>query len=376
MIQRFELLKELSECPGIPGREERVRGIVARELQGFGYELSTDLLGNLIAFRPAGRAGAKRLMLAAHMDEIGFIVSYIDDRGFARLQPVGGFDTRVLMARRIDVHTKTGVVPGLLQAMGKGLHGSTAEERRTPRDTTDLFVDFGLPARRVKMLVSIGDMVTLSAPCTELGECITGKCLDNRVQVFNLVMALRRLKKSPFDIHGVFTVQEEVGLRGASVSGFGVQPEIAIGLDTTVANDVLGNTPDSFVTRLGAGVGIKVMDSQLISDRGLVDHCVTLCERGGIDFQLEVLPRGANDAGVIQRSRAGVRAMTLSVPTRYLHSVTETVQSTDVTAAQELLVRLVSEPLESGEKAGSRSRRESSRSNRTRVVKKAVARRR
>jgi endoglucanase len=185
-------------------------------------------------------------------------------------------------------------------------------------------------------------MVTLEAPFVEFGDCASGKCLDNRSQVYVGIRALQELKQPKNDIYGVFTVQEEVGLRGALTSTFGVEPHVGIALDTTVAGDLPGIPGDQRVTTLGGGVGIKVMDGSMISHRGLLDELVALAKKKKIKHQLEVLPRGGTDGGAMQRSRAGVKTITLSIPTRYLHTVVETIHKGDVAAAQALLVAYLS----------------------------------
>jgi endoglucanase len=340
----MKLLRELSEAAGVPGREENIRKIVMRELKGHVDSMTVDAMGNLIAFRRGTAKERQRVMFAAHMDEIGFYVSYIDDAGFIRLQEVGGFDTRNLFARRVIVHTKGGALRGVLNATGKALHISTPEERRAYKEVSDFIVDLGLPAKDVKKRVEVGDMVTLDAPFLEFGELASGKCLDNRVQVYIGVRAMQALKKRPKnDVYGVFTVQEEVGLRGAFTSTYGVEPHVGICLDTTIASDIPGTPGELRVTSLGKGVGIKVLDGSVISDRALVDRCVALAKRSKITYQLEILPRGGTDAGAMQRSRSGVRTITLSVPTRYIHTVTETVHKKDVAATEALLKKLLSE---------------------------------
>lgn len=333
---KYELLKELSEAPGIPGREDRIREIVSREIKSHVDRIDVDAMGNLIAIRKGSLSKAKRVMFAAHMDEIGFYVSYVDERCFARVQAVGGFDTRYLFGRRVNVHTDKGILKGLLNPAGKALHNSTPEDRRSHKEVEDFFIDFGT-STKLKGRVQVGDMVTLDAPFHEIGECVSGKCLDNRVQVFIAVSALKAMKNPKHDIYGVFTVQEEVGLRGALTSSFGVDPHIGIGLDTTVAADVPGNSREQYVTKLGGGVGIKVLDSHLISNKELVDTFSGLAKKLKIPYQLEVLPRGGTDGGAIQRTRSGVKAITLSVPTRYLHTVNETCHKKDVEGAELLL---------------------------------------
>jgi len=337
----MKLLRELSEAAGVPGREEEIREIVMRELKGHVDSLSVDTLGNVIASRKGSARDRQRVMFAAHMDEIGFYVSFIDDRGFLRLQEVGGFDTRNLFARRVVVHTAKGPLRGVMNPTGKPLHTSTPEERKATKEVADFFVDLGLSAKEVQKRVRVGDMVTLDASFVEFGSYLSGKCLDNRVAVYIGIQCLKKLKRPKNDIFGVFTVQEEVGLRGALTSTYGVDPHIGIALDTTIASDTPGVANEQRVTSLGAGVGIKVLDGSVISNRQLVDQFVALAKKHKIKHQMEILPRGGTDAGAIQRSRSGVKAITLSVPTRYIHTVTETVHRDDVVATESLLRRFL-----------------------------------
>jgi putative aminopeptidase FrvX len=337
----MKLLRELSEAAGVPGREENIRQIIQRELKGCVDEMSVDAMGNLIAHKKGTAQKRQRIMFAAHMDEIGFYVSFVDDRGFLRLQEVGGFDTRNLFARRVIVHTAKGPLRGVLNATGKPFHTSSPDERRQYKEVSEFFVDLGLPGKEVAKRVQIGDMVTLDAPFVEYGHYASGKCLDNRVQVYIGIRVLQALTRCPNDVFGVFTVQEEVGLRGAFTSTYGVEPDIGVCLDTTIASDVPGIAPEHRITTLGAGVGIKVLDGSVISHRELVETFVTLAKRSKIKHQLEILPRGGTDAGAMQRSRKGVKTVTLSVPTRYIHSVTETVHKDDVKATEALLLRFL-----------------------------------
>jgi putative aminopeptidase FrvX len=336
MKLNLELLKRLSEVAGIPGWEDRVRDLVTKELKGLVDDVRADALGNVIAHK---KGKGKKVMIAAHMDEIGFYVKYIDDKGFLRLQNVGGFDTRNLFARQVTVHTAKGDLTALLNPAAKPVHISSPEERNKIPTLAEFFVDTGLSGEDVKKKIKVGDPVTLRQEAHVLGKVFTGKAMDDRVAVFVLLESLRQLKgkKLPYDLYAVFTTQEEVGLRGAVTSSYGVEPEIGIALDVTLAVDTPGASPDQAVTELGKGVAIKVMDSYSISDRGLVQTFLELAEKEKITFQMEVLPLGGTDAGAIQRSRAGVPSITLSIPTRYVHTVTECVHTDDVSATIALL---------------------------------------
>jgi len=317
---------------------------------GYGYKplvdsISVDAMGNVIAIkrgRKSGAPGAKkpRVMIAAHMDEIGFIVKYIDDKGFVRLNPVGGFDPRVLVAQRVYVHGFTGqTLLGVLMPGQKPIHMLTPEETSKSPKLEDLYVDLGMPAERVRAAVEIGDMVTMARTAELVGDMVVSKTLDNRVSVFVMIEALRAVGETVCDIYAVATTQEEVGLRGATTAAFALEPDVGIALDTTLANDFPGPTDPDHVTRLGQGTAIKVMDSSLICHPKVVRHFRDLADKHEIKYQLEVLPRGGTDAGGIQRSRGGVPSFTLSIPSRYVHTVNEMAAVTDIEATIKLLVR-------------------------------------
>lgn len=330
----IDLLKKLSEAAGVPGREETIRGIVQDEVDGLVSDRRVDPLGNVIAHKE-GRGGPK-VMIAAHMDEIGFLVSHVDEKtGFLRIDPVGGFDPRVLMAQRVVVHTDDGDHVGVIGA--KPIHVLTEEERKKAMEIKDLFIDLGMDADAVKETVRIGDFVTLRQDFVEMGDFVNGKALDDRVGVYVMLEALRRVGEHEAELYPVATTQEEVGTRGAGVSGFGVEPDVAVAVDTTIASDVPGTDDHQQVTKLGGGVGIKVKDSGSISNPKLVRHLRDLAEARGIPYQMEILPRGRTDAGAMQTSREGVAAVTLSIPSRYVHSVVECAHKDDIEATIDLL---------------------------------------
>ena len=335
----MELLKQLSEIGGVPGREERVRELLQGELEGVVDALETDAMGNLIAHK---KGEGKRVMLSAHMDEIGFYVKFVDDKGFLRVQNVGGFDTRNLFARPVTVHAKEGDVVGVMNPVTKPVHIASEEERKKIPKMNEFMIDLGLDAEEVKKKVRVGDPVTLIQEFRDLGEVVTGKALDDRVNCWILVQVLKRLESPAYDVCAVFSVQEEVGLRGATTGAFGVEPEIGIALDTTLAVDTPGMSDDQRITELGAGTALKIMDSASISTRWLLDEFVEVAEKNNIPYQLEILPLGGTDAGAIQRSRAGVPTLTISTPSRYVHTVTEMVSKSDVNAAIDLLTHFLS----------------------------------
>jgi endoglucanase len=352
MALDFELLKRLSEAPGVPSREERIRHVVVDALRPLVDEVRTDALGNAIGLKRGtgdGETGpVPRVMIAAHMDEIGFLVRHVDKDGFLRVHPVGGFDPSTLVAQRVFVHASGGdaagpALRGVMMPSGrKPPHLLAGEAPKAPK-VDDLFVDVGLTAERARALVEVGDMVTLDRTLERVGDNIVGKALDDRAGVYVMIEALRALGSHRVDVFAVATVQEEVGLRGATTATFGIEPDIGIALDGTLAIDIPGASEAETITRLGKGVGIKVMDSSSISDPRLVQHMRAIARRENIPFQMELLPRGGTDAGALQRSRAGIPAITLSVPLRYVHTVNEMACGTDIEAAVALLARYVEE---------------------------------
>jgi putative aminopeptidase FrvX len=337
-----ELLRELCQTPGIPGREERLRAIVRRELNGLVDEMRVDALGNLIAVKR--NPGAPKLMIAAHMDEIGFVVSHIDkEKGWLRLVPLGGHDPRNMISQRVLVSTANGDLPGILFPGLKPPHIATDEDRKKQPVVSDFFVDLGLPGAVVREKVNIGDPVTLLREFIEIGDCYSSKALDDRLAVYIMIEAVRRAQSSGFEVYAVATVQEEVGLRGALTSAYGVHPDVAIALDVTLAVDIPGVPEHEQVTKLGAGTAIKILDSSAIAHPKLTAYLRSLADQKGIKWQHEILPRGGTDAGAMQRVHAGVAAGTISIPTRYIHSSVEMVHKEDVEASIALLAAFISE---------------------------------
>jgi endoglucanase len=337
----LNLLKQLSEAPGVPGREERVRAIVERECKGLFDDVSTDALGSLIAIKRAKQSNAQKVLLACHIDEIGFYVRHVDDKGFVRVQNAGGFDTKNLAARRVLVQSSAGEdLVGLLNPTGRPIHIAKDEDKKKVPEITEFFVDLCLPAETVKSKVRIGDPVTLMQQFNEIGDCVSGKCMDNRVAAFVAIEALRKITPPAnlkYDLILAATVQEEVGCRGAGPAAYAHEPDIAIAIDTTLAVDIPGVPEDERVTKQGDGVALTIMDSMSISNRPLIDSFENVAKSRNIPHQLSILPKGGTDAAPMQRTRAGHRAMTLSVPTRYIHTVTECIHKKDLQSAIDLL---------------------------------------
>lgn len=333
----FDLLKRLCETPGIPGREDAIRAVVREEMESLVDEMEVDALGNLIGRKRGG--GGPKVMFAAHIDEIGFIVKHIDDNGFLRLQQVGGFDPRVLPAQRCYVHPRDGEpMLGVMALESKPIHLLAGDEMKAPK-VDQIFVDVGLTGDEVKERVEIGDMITMDRTVERVGNNVIGKAFDDRISVFLMLEAARALgEEAPqAEIILAATTQEEVGLRGARTAAYHLEPDIGVALDITLAMDIPGAAPQDAVTRLGEGVAIKVMDSSHISNDKLVQHFKQLARDNDIAYQMEVLPRGGTDAGAMQLSRGGMPAITISLPTRYVHTVNEMASVTDIQAEIDLL---------------------------------------
>lgn len=337
----IDLLKDLCETPGVPGREDRVRDLITREIEGLFDHVETDAMGSLLCRRDAkaGDGKAPKIMLLCHMDEIGFLVSHVSKDGFLYLQPVGGFDPRNLFSRRVMVCTDQGDLKGVMNPGGKPIHISSPEDRKKIPEVSEFFVDLGL-GEKAKDIVKVGDFVVMDEPFLEMGDQFVSKALDNRVACWLGIEAIRKLadKGRGAEIHVAFTCQEEVGLRGARTAAYKVQPDIGLGIDTTLACDTPGVPDHMATTRLGKGFGLHVRDSSFIADVGLVSEIEKLAHTRNIPFQRTMLAAGGQDGAAAQQAAAGARAVGIVVGTRYIHTVTEMVSKSDLQAALDILV--------------------------------------
>ncbi len=325
----IELLSELCATPGAPGHEDRIREVAARELEAVCDEVNVDPVGNLIA-RKAGKGRKKtRLMLCAHMDEIAFMVQHIEDSGFLRVIPLGGFDPKTLTAQRVTVHGRQDLL-GVFG--GKAVHLMSDEEKKKPLKIEDYYIDTGLPVDRVRELVRVGDTVTRDGAITPLGDLVTGKSLDNRAGLYVMIEAMKALGTHSVDVYAVAAAQEEVGCRGARVATARVRPQIGMAIDITLANDGPGVPPHQRVSAIGDGAAIKVFDGGVIVPQRMIDHLVKVGEDRGIPTQLEVLPRGGTDTRELQLSGDGALAGCISIPTRYVHQSVECCHPDDLDA--------------------------------------------
>jgi endoglucanase len=336
----IKLLSEICETAGAPGFENRVRKLVLREIEYLVDEFSIDNLGNVTAIK-RGVDSSKKVMLGAHMDEIGFIVTHIDEEGFVRFHTLGGFDPKTLTAQRVIIHGKK----DLMGVMGsKPIHVMTPEERNKVPKTTDYFIDMGMNKEEVEKYVEIGNPITRERELIEMGDCVNCKSIDNRVSVYILIEVLKQLKTVPYDVYAVFTVQEEVGLRGANVSALNINPDFGFGIDTTIAFDVPGAAAHEKVTELGKGTAIKIMDSQTICDHRMVSFMKKTADKNNITWQPEILTAGGTDTAGIQRmTPGGSIAGAVSIPTRHIHQSIEMANKKDIKGSIDILVACLTE---------------------------------
>lgn len=337
MSINVKLLKQICEIAGVPGHEQRIRELVLKEVKKLADEIRVDNMGNVVAIKKGKKN--KKVMVAAHMDEIGFIVTHIDDRGFLHFIPLGGFDPKTLTAQRVIVHGRKDVV-GVMGS--KPIHMMSPEERNKIVPIGDYFIDLGMPKKEVEKLVRVGDPVSRERELIEMGNCVNCKSLDNRVSVYILIETLRALKNPPYDVYATFTVQEEVGIRGAQASALDIQPDFGFGLDTTIAFDVPGAKAHEMVTQLGHGAAIKIMDSSTICDYRMVRFMRQTAEKHKIRHQVELLPAGGTDTAGLQRfTPGGSIAGAVSIPTRHIHQVIEMCDKDDIADAIRLLTHSI-----------------------------------
>jgi endoglucanase len=333
-----ELIQELTEAFGPSGYEDQVREIIKMHVVDQVDETRTDALGNLIALKKGESDSSvepHKIMLSAHMDEIGVIVSHIDDKGFLRFSPIGGVNPLTLLGGRVRF------ADGATGVIGR-------EKVQKPNEfptIAKMFIDVGATDKE-HLARRVGDVAAFTRPFTDLGQRLTAKAFDDRIACAIMVQTVLELASTPHDVHFVFTVQEEVGLRGAQTSAFGLEPDVAIAVDVTGT----GDTPEAhpMAVSLGDGPAIKVKDSGMLTHPGVKNWMVDTAERLGLPYQLEVLERGTTDGMAIQTSRAGVATGVLSIPCRYVHSPSEMVDYSDVQNAVKLLVELLSGPVDLG----------------------------
>ncbi|MGI9390427.1 MAG: M42 family metallopeptidase [Boseongicola sp.] len=335
----IDLLKCLCETPGVPGHEERVRDLIRDEVEKLFDEVREDAMGSLHCIKHGKGNTPQKIMLLCHMDEIGFLVSHISDKGYLYLQPVGGFDPRNLFSRRVMVCTGNGDLKAVMNPGGRPVHIASAEDRKRIPQPHEFFVDTGL-GEGAKDAVKVGDYVVMDEPFLEMGDKVVSKALDNRIACWLGIEAVRGLGKTnpKSEIHVVFTTQEEVGLRGARTASFAVQPDIGIGIDVTLSCDTPGVPEQDRTTVQGKGFGLHIRDGSFIADKKLVEEFANLADKKKIPYQRTMLRSGGQDGAAAQQAASGARAIGVTVGTRYIHTVTEMIHKSDLEAARKMLV--------------------------------------
>jgi putative aminopeptidase FrvX len=338
----FNLLKKLSEAFGISGYEDEIRSLIYDEVKEIADEVKVDKLGNLIAVKKGGK-GAIKVLWDAHMDEIGFFVKYIDDKGFLYLSPVGGWWDLILPGQRVRILSDKGeIVYGIIGT--KPPHLLKPEERDKVIPIDRLFVDIGASSRKeVEDLgIRIGSPVDLDRTTIRLqGDKATGKAFDDRAGIVALLEAFKSIDPKDVDVYFVAAVQEEVGLKGARVAAYNVSPDVAFAVDVTTANDVPGSEPKEKVAEVGKGPAITVSDGR--SSSGLITHpkllklIIEVAKKNNIPYQLSVMSGGTTDGAIIALTKEGVPTATISIPTRYIHSPVEVLSLKDLMFTSKLI---------------------------------------
>lgn len=340
------LLKALTEAFGVSGQEQEVREILRNHVHPHCDEVETDSIGNLIAVRRGSKNDGPKVMIAAHMDEIGLMVTFIEKSGVLRFSPVGGIDPRVLVSKAVYVGKNR--VPGVIGA--KPVHLQKKDEADKPFELDGLFIDIGAKDRdEAEKLVKPGDGAVFATEYSEVGTGrAKAKAFDDRVGCAVAAEILAQDRRWSFTLQAVFTVQEEVGARGAQIAAYRLEPDLALALEGTTASDVPGSKEHQYSTALGKGPALTHTDASLVSDARIVRRLIEVAEAANIPFQFRELAVGGTDAGRIHLIREGIPAAVVSVPTRYIHSPVSIIDKNDFNNA----VKLVAAFLDSIEERG------------------------
>ncbi len=321
----LELLKELCTLSGPSGCEGSVREFIISKIEGF-CEYHTDNLGNIIAFKKGKKTPAKKIMIDAHTDEVGLIITHITEDGFLKFSTLGGIDTAVMMFRRVLINGETvGVISG------KPIHLIHGDAGKKLPKADSLYIDIGATSREeAEKTVSLGDTAVICGDFALCGNKVLSRALDDRIGCAALITLIR--EQSEFDFYATFSVQEELGLRGARVAAFGVAPDAAIVLEGTTAADIADVPPERTVCKLGDGAAVSFMDRSTVYDREYYNAAL----KSGIKAQPKAAATGGNNAGAVHLSGKGVRTVAISAPCRYIHSASSVADTEDITSVLEL----------------------------------------
>lgn len=324
-MDTLKILEKMTQINSPSGNETEIRSFITEEIKKYCDEIYSDVMGNLIAHK---KGGGKRIMFAAHMDEIGIIATAIDEKGFIRFSSVGGLNLRNLVNLRVRFTNGT-----------EGVIGAQEEAFKDKPSLDKLYIDIGEDNKKeAEKKVLIGDTASFVGGFVKCGDKVVSKALDNRAGCAVLMAGLSEIEESANDLYFVFTTQEEVGLRGAKTAAFDIQPDIAVAVDVTDT----GDTPDAptMAVELGKGAAIKVMDRSVMCDADVRVKMIETAKKNKIPYQLEIMTDGGTDAGAIHLTRAGVKTGGISVPTRYIHSPSEMASVSDIENCVKLVYEL------------------------------------
>lgn len=328
-----DLLKKLCTENGISGCEKPVREIIINEIKDYVTECKIDNLGNIIAFKKGKKASGNKLMISAHMDEVGFIVTDVDRDGYIKFDEVGGIDRRVLPGRSVKINDINGVI-GV-----KPIHLCGADERKSILKYSSMYIDIGANNREEALkYVGLGDSITFESVYNENDYTIMSKALDDRAGCFIMIEMIK--SELEYDTYFTFVTQEEVGLHGSKVAAYSVAPDFSIVLESTTAADIPEIAESKQVCNVGKGAVIGYMDRRTIYDKGLIERAKKISDEENIKLQFKRAVAGGNDAGAIHESRGGVRTLAISLPCRYLHSQISLISKNDIDDVYKLAVLL------------------------------------
>ncbi|WP_456278052.1 M42 family metallopeptidase [Bacillus sp. AK128] len=342
--ETLTMLKDLTDAKGIPGNEKEPRDVMRRYIEPFADEVTTDGLGSLIA-KKVGDANGPKIMVAGHLDEVGFMITQIDDKGFLRFQTVGGWWSQVMLAQRVTIVTRKGDVTGIIGS--KPPHILPPEARKKPVEIKDMFIDIGASSREEAMEFGVrpGDQVVPFFEFTVMNneKMLLAKAWDNRIGCAIAIDVLKGLKgeSHPNIVYGVGTVQEEVGLRGAKTAAQTIQPDIGFGVDVGIAGDTPGVSDKEALSKMGEGPQIILYDASMVSHKGLRDFVTDTADELGIPYQFESIAGGGTDAGAVHMTANGVPSLAITVATRYIHSHAAMLHRDDYENAVKLITAVI-----------------------------------
>lgn len=345
MDERLSMLKELTDANGTPGNEREPRQVMQKHIAPFADHVETDHLGSLIAKKMGADEDAPKIMVAGHLDEIGFMVTTIDENGFIKFQPLGGWWEQVMLAQRVTVMGKNGNVPGVIGS--KPPHVLAPEARKKAVEKKDMFIDVGASSKEEAESFGIrpGDSIVPVCDFTVMKneKYLMAKAWDNRIGCAIAVDVLRKLENEshPNTVYGVGTVQEEVGLRGAKTSAHRIQPDIGFGVDVGIAGDTPGITASDAQSKMGSGPSIIMYDASMISHKGLRDFVTDTADEKEIPYQFDAMAGGGTDSGSIHLTADGVPALSITIPTRYIHTHAAILHRDDYEHAVQLIAEVI-----------------------------------